>query len=540
MAETMFYRGIAYYRLSEKDKEKSVSDSIENQKKLIREYVSKQDNIRLVKEIYDDGYTGTNYDRPGFCAVLESIKAGDADCIIVKDLSRLGREYIETGKYIERVFPGLGVRFIAVNDDYDSDNPRQSDDIIVPVKNLMNETYCRELSIKLRRQFVVQRRNGEYIGAFASYGYCKAPDDKHKLVVDEYAAEIVRDIFYAKMQGYSQQAIAATLNKEGVLCPSEYKKQQGLNYKSGFKTSLKSQWTTMSITNILRNRLYIGELIQGKRGTPNFKIKKVRERKPEEWIVVKNNHEPIMDALVFDIVQKMMGRDTRTSPSRETVLPLGGVLFCADCNKSMCLRTVTHGNKKFSYYICNSYKRGEGCDSHSMERSMLESVVLTAIQAQIRMVVELDELISSISSSDIHAIRLKKVDFQIEEKRKELDGYKEFRSRLFEALNDNLIDRDEFGRMRSKYQLLEAQCEQAISHLNEKRAEIESDPYSDRSWIDQYIKYRELKTLSHEAVVSLIDRILISNDKTIEIVFNYKDEIAYFADVTQNSLQEVG
>lgn len=189
-------RAIAYYRLSEKDKTKTISDSIENQKKLIRGYVAEHDNIELVRELYDDGYTGTNYDRPGFCAVMDAVKSGEIDCIIVKDLSRLGREYIETGKYLERTFPSLGVRFIAVNDDYDSDCPKQSDDIIIPVKNLMNETYCRDLSLKLRGQFLVQRRNGEFLGAFAGYGYCKSPEDKHKLIVDEYAAEIVRGIFY--------------------------------------------------------------------------------------------------------------------------------------------------------------------------------------------------------------------------------------------------------------------------------------------------------------------------------------------------------
>ena len=152
----------------EKDKGKAVSDSIENQQKLVGEYLSRHEGMELLFEYYDDGYTGTNYNRPGFCAVMEKVKSGEVDCIIVKDLSRLGREYIETGKYLEETFPDMGVRFIAINDDYDSDTPKQSDDILIPVKNLMNETYCRELSVKLRKQFAVQRKNGEYLGAFAS------------------------------------------------------------------------------------------------------------------------------------------------------------------------------------------------------------------------------------------------------------------------------------------------------------------------------------------------------------------------------------
>ena len=164
------YRALAYYRLSKEDKGKTVSDSIENQRMLIQEYVSKHDEIELVGEFYDDGYSGTNYRRPGFQDLLEKVEQGEIDCIIVKDLSRLGREYIETGRFIEERFPAMGIRFIAVTDDYDSNAPKQSDDILIPVKNLMNETYCRDLSNKLRRQFMVQRSNGECLAAFASYG----------------------------------------------------------------------------------------------------------------------------------------------------------------------------------------------------------------------------------------------------------------------------------------------------------------------------------------------------------------------------------
>ena len=541
MKNQSFSRAIAYYRLSKEDKSKAVSDSIENQRKLIHEYVQRHGNISLVREVYDDGYTGTNYNRPGFVTVMEAVEAGEIDCLIVKDLSRLGREYIETGTYLEKIFPALGIRFIAINDDYDTDNPKQSDSLMVPMKNLMNETYCRELSKKLRWQFVVQRNNGEWVGPYVSYGYCKDPEDKHRLIVDEYAAGIVREIFQAKVQGYSQLAIANTLNAEGVLSPSEYKKQYGINYKSGFQTAAKSEWGPTTVTAILKNRIYVGDLIQGKRGTPNFKVKVMRERKPEEWSVVENNHEAIIDPLLFEAVQKMMGRDTRRSPNEEALRPLAGVLFCADCGRSMIRRSVTRVKKKFYYYVCSTNKRGNGCTSHSIEQSKLENAVLNALRVQIKTVAELDALLTSIQANSLHTARLKKVQVQIETKENELFGYRDFKNRLIEALNDNLIDREEFTMMRDKYRKLEEECSKAIEDLYEKLSDMSTGGSSECSWVEQYAKFQDVTELTREAVVALIDRVTVYDDKRIEIAFNYRNEIAYYTElVTEaNKMQEV-
>ncbi len=542
MSKVTCSRWIAYYRLSEKDKrdkKKAISDSIENQKKLIREYVSHQENAELVDEFFDDGYTGTNYDRPGFIDLLNAIKAGRADCIVVKDLSRLGREYIETGKLLEQIFPSMGIRFVSVNDGYDSSCPKQSDDILIPIKNLMNETYCRELSYKLRRQFAVQRGNGEFLGAFASYGYCKSPDDKHKLVIDEYAAGIVKGIFYSKMQGYSQQAIANTLNAEGVLSPAQYKKHCGYRYKSGFTTEATPMWTAVAVTRILVNRIYIGDLIQGKRGTPNFKIKKEKLRKPEEWVVVENNHEPIVDFLVFEVVQRMLTRDTRCAPTQTAVTPLSGMVFCADCGRSVLIRSVTRSKKKFLYYVCSTYKNSQGCSSHSIEKNKLETAILNAVRIQIQTVVNLDEIIAKINLSDIHDAKLKKLRRQLAEKEKELEGYREFKDRLLEALTDNLIEKDEYTRMRDKYRALEDECDAIIESLHEKISSVDLDGIVERTWVDQFAKYNGVQELTREMVVTLIDRIIIHEDKRIEIVFNFKDELAYYRDIIANTLKEV-
>ena len=207
------YDADLYLRLSHEDGDKAESDSIANQRELLMDYLSSHPEIRLHEVRTDDGYSGVNYDRPGFLQMMEAVKAGEINCIIVKDFSRLGRNFIETGKYIEKIFPFMGVRFISVNDDYDSARPRtSSDNLIVPVKNLMNDAYCRDISIKIRSHLDIKRKKGQCIAPFAAYGYRKDEENKNRLVIDEEPAAVVREIFKKKLEGYSAQAIADWLN----------------------------------------------------------------------------------------------------------------------------------------------------------------------------------------------------------------------------------------------------------------------------------------------------------------------------------------
>lgn len=533
------FLAIAYYRLSKDDGKNHESDSIANQRVLIREYVKNQPNITLVDEAFDDGYTGTNYDRPGFQKVMDAVNAGTVNCVIVKDLSRLGREYVETGKYLEMVFPSMGIRFIAINDDVDSTKANSSNDILVPVKNIMNESYCRELSKKLRRQFKIQRSNGEYLGAFASYGYRKNPEDKHKLVIDEYAAEIVRAIFVLKLRGFSQQSIADYLNAECILPPAEYKKSQGLNYKSGLKGSGKAVWRAYTVQNILTNPIYIGVLVQGKRGTPNYKIKQMRVRDEEQWCVNKDNHEAIIDEYTFESVQKVLKRDTRVAPNTDAVNPLSGLVFCADCGRSMVKRSVSRGNRKFHYYICSTNKKGDGCSSHNISIETLENTVMRAIKNQINLVVEMKQLLEEVNHSEILSVKLKRIDLLIAEKNKEIDKQKDFRMKLYEALSDGLIERDEYDAMRRRSTATIEAGEAAVKKLDAERAEIVSQNTKNLTWLEQFARYQNYAKLSREIAVAFIDKITVYEDKTVHIDFNYRDEIAHYQEILKNISQEV-
>lgn len=534
------FDAIAYYRLSKDDGTSHESDSIANQRVLIREYVKSHPNIRLVDEAFDDGYTGTNFDRPGFQKVMDAVNAGRINCVIVKDLSRLGREYVETGKYLEMVFPSMGIRFIAINDDVDSGNAKSSDDILVPVKNIMNETYCRELSKKLRRQFKIQRANGEYLGAFACYGYRKSPEDKHKLIIDEYAAEIVKAIFTFKLKGYSPQSIADYLNSEAVLPPAEYKKSQGLNYKSGLKGAGQALWKAFTIQNILTNPVYTGVLIQGKRGTPNYKVKQMRVRDEDQWSIVNDNHEAIIDEFTFNTVQKVLSKDTRVSAKADAVDPLSGLMVCADCGRSMVKRSVTRGKKKFYYYVCHTNKKGAGCTSHSISVETLEATVMRAIKNQINLLVEMKQLLDEVNHGEILSVKLKRLDLLIAEKDKEIDKQKSFRLKLYEALSDGLIERDEYDLMRTRATAAIEAAETVIQKLEDKRTEIISKSTTNLTWLEQFAKYQSVAKLTREVAAAFIDKITVFEDKTVHIDFNYRDEIASYQEILKNISQEVG
>lgn len=537
--EECFYV-ISYYRLSKQDRNKhEQSDSIANQRKLIQAYIDNHPNLILVDEAFDDGYTGTNFDRPGFQKVLDAIQSGQANCVIVKDLSRLGREYISTGNLIDSIFPDLGVRFIAINDDVDSQVENDGNDILIPIKNIMNESYCRDLSKKLRRQFRIQRSNGEYLGAFASYGYCKSPEDKHKLILDEYAASVVRGIFSLWLKGYSQYFIADYLNEEMILPPAEYKRSLGLNYKTGYSSSGEAKWTHFQVTRILRNPLYAGVLIQGKRGTPNFKVKVIRTRKESEWSVVKNNHPAIIDPTLFELIQVMLDRDTRSSPSIDRVMPLSGVLYCPDCGRLMTKRTVTRSGKKFSYYVCSGYKKGLGCSGHSIECNKLETIVMNAIAHQVNVAAELDALIKEVGNSDVWKAKISRLDVSILQKKKELDEYYDFRRKLYEAFCDDLIDREEYDRMHAEYKHLISEAEAALRNLTAAKEEAIENTQTDNSWLSLFVKFQGLEELSREVIVTLVDKVYVHDDKHVRIEFNFRDEIQFYLEAMKADRLEV-
>ncbi|MDD3035438.1 MAG: recombinase family protein [Candidatus Saccharimonadaceae bacterium] len=369
---TRVWNTTLYLRLSRDDGDKEESNSITGQRALLRDYLTKNPELREYAVRVDDGFSGSTFECPAFQSMLADVKAGKTDCIIVKDLSRFGRNYLDAGEYIEKIFPFLGVRFIAINDNYDSKNGNSSsDDLIIPFKNLINEAYCRDMSVKIRSQLEIKRKSGQYIGSFATYGYMKDDIQKNKLIVDEYAADIVRDIFKWKLDGISPQDIADKLNLAGILSPLEYKKSIGMNFSTPFKANVQALWSAGSVIRILKNPVYVGILTQGKATTPSYKVHKRLTKPEDEWIVIQDNHASIIDRGDFDCVQKVLSLDTRTSPNEDSVQLFSGMVFCGECGASMVRKTVPAGNKKYGYYVCSANKNDKTCTAHSIRDTVL-------------------------------------------------------------------------------------------------------------------------------------------------------------------------
>lgn len=530
-----------YLRLSREDGDKTESDSIANQRLLIENYLSDKPFLQFFREYVDDGYTGSNFERPGFIKMMEDIKRQKVNCIIVKDLSRFGRNYIEVGRYIEKKFPAMGIRFIAINDQYD--NAKESGDaeqIIVPFKNLINDAYCRDISIKVRSQLDVKRKNGKFIGSFAAYGYLKDPKDKNHLIVDEYAAEIVQLIFNLKLDGFSALAIAEELNKMGVLPPMEYKRMLGYNYNSGFRTSTTPSWGAKSVIRILENELYTGVMVQGKNQKINYKVKKSRAVSSEQWIRVQDTHEAIIPRTYFDRVQEIMQLDTRTAPSEKNVYPLSGLVRCGDCEQNMVRRSTAKKNKVYYYLHCSSYRNGEGCTSHIISEEKLMSAVITFVKTQLALLVEADKILQHITELPKEQYGVKALNTQIGELNREIERYCDLKERLYQDMVAEVIDKEEYAEYNQRFSLKMEETKKAKTALEEKRERLLSTDIHLRPWMEDFKRISTLETLGRKEMVMLINRVLVFSKDRIEIHLNFEDEIYEFIERAEQYREACG
>lgn len=533
-----------YLRLSKEDgdvagSETLQSNSIENQKEYIEDYIHSKPEIKIVDFYVDDGYSGVNFDRPDFQRMLQDIKNKKIDCVIVKDLSRLGRNYIEVGKYIERLFPLLGVRFIAINDNFDSaDDTAASNNIIIPFKNLINDAYCRDISIKIRSHLEVKRKRGEFIGAFAVYGYMRGKD-KNKLIVDPYAAEIVKEIFGMKMDGMSQQAIADELNSLGILSPAEYKKEQGSGYKTVFQTHSKAKWTAMAVMRVLTNEIYVGTLIQGKESTPNYKVK-VREKKPrEEWIRIENAHEAIINRADFEIISDIIQKDTRVTAGKRAVSIYSGYLVCADCGCSMVRKKVRSGSLEYVYYVCSGNKKDKDiCSSHRISENTLNMAITKTLQLHLKQLGDLQESIRYIRETSGNSDKIKKLVLQSEKRKEDIEKYNRLKLECYEDYKKELITQDEYMLFKKELDNRIEEIQRAITELGKKKRMLLDGGYEKESLLEKFLTSKEIE-LKRSILVRFISRIYVYEDHRIEIIFRYQDEIRQLLGIVEEIKQEV-
>lgn len=532
------YNACIYTRLSRDDGDKLESDSIINQRALIRDFLKKHPEIHVVSEKTDDGYSGVNFDRPAFQELMNEIRSGKVNCVVVKDLSRFGRNYIEAGNYIEKVFPFMGVRFIAINDSYDSMDKNQADSLIIPFKNLINDAYCKDISVKIRSQLEIKRKNGEYIGAFVVYGYLKDPEDKNRIIADPFASEVVRAIYKWKIEGMSQGRIAERLNAQGVLCPIEYKKSIGVNLKSSFQVHKKAQWSAVAVERILKNEIYTGVLIQGKRSTPNHKVKKTIVKDESEWIRIEDSHEAIVDRETFLNVQSILKRDIRIAPEEELVYTLSGYVKCGDCGQNMVRKSFDRGKKHYCYYVCSTHKRGKGCSTHSISADALMKSVLNTTRRYISTILEMAELIETVDKLPEQQRGILNYDAQIVRLKEDIEKNESFKLKLYENLQEGIINQEEYFMFKKSYSAKIQKSAEAIKLLEEERDRMLDGTRERMSWINVFKKNANLKSLDRTAVVELIESILVYEDRRVEVVFRYRDESEKYMALLENMQAE--
>ena len=526
------YQAALYLRLSKEDGDvedggKLVSNSISNQKDLIMDYLKLHPEIEVHSVWADDGFSGVNFNRPNFQKMLEEIKCGDVDCVIVKDLSRFGRDYIESGRYIEKIFPALGVRFIAVTDNYDSaDNALYNNDMLVPFKNLINDAYCRDISVKIRSHLDMKRKRGEFIGAFAVYGYLKDEKDRNKLVVDEYAGSVVRDIFRMKICGMNQQAIADCLNRQGILCPLEYKRSLGIRLQTTFQKSIKPLWTYMAVARILKNEVYTGVLIQGRQTTPNYKVKTRVAKAESEWIRIENAHEPVIDKFTFRLVQILLKLDTRISPEQSSLYPLSGFLYCGDCGEPMVRKTVSAGGKRYVYYVCSGNKKDKmACIPHCIREDVLKDTILKMVQGHIREVIGLEEALKMIEDAPGKRAEILKYQKRIDEKREEIAKAETRKENLYDDLKDGIISKEEYMQLKREYDKRIAEAEQAAAACMREQDLIIDNKGGIGEWAEHFRQHENIGALDRNVVALMVEKVFVYSAERIEVVFNFRDEL---------------
>lgn len=525
------YRVAMYLRLSQDDEKydkdfKAESNSISNQRLQIQDYIDKNEEMELAGEYVDDGYSGINFERPAFKEMMEDVITGSINCIVVKDLSRFGRDYIDSGRYLQRVFPSLDIRFIALNDNYDSFTASETEkNLVIPFKNFINDNYCRDTSAKVRSVCKVKRKQGQFISNYAPYGYEKDKEDKHKIVIDKEVEYVVRKIFSMKLEGYSSYSIAKHLNDNGIPSPMEHKKAKGIRYKTGFSTKAVAKWDTPAINRILTNEVYIGTLQQGKREKINYKLDKVVSKDKSDWIEIEDNHEAIIDPHDFEIVQKLLKCDIKAKTIGEKADLFSGLIFCKDCNAQMTKKVDKRGKTPTIYYICSSYNKGQDCSRHSIKQEELQRTVLEMIRHYIQHLGEYESVSEKIKEMEVSYELFQRVDKRQEYTKKSKAKFELLKSSLYQDLKEGIIAEEEFYDMREFYTNRIVESELILEKQSKEIARLYKKSLGNQNFLSDIKKYQNIGTLERGLLVRLVDKIYVLEDKKIEIQFNYDETI---------------
>ena len=522
------WKAALYIRLSREDGDKVESNSITSQREILKEYLKLHPDIELHDFYIDDGWSGTNFDRPGFIRMMEDIYSGDVNCVIVKDLSRFGRNYTDAGNYLDNIFVRLQIRFIALNNGIDTATNNMNAAtrcITVGVQNVINESLAATTSVNVRGTLNVNREQGKFIGSFASYGYMKDPNDHHKLIIDPETAPVVRMIFEKFIDGCSIIGIAKDLNEMGIPNPTAYKKLKGFNYKHPAGKKLDGLWPDSSVRRILRNEMYVGNMVQGKNTTISYKIKQCRAIPKEDWIIVEGTHEAIVDRETFDKAQSLFNQFIRKAPQKSEVDLFSGFVRCADCLRAMNKKTNSHPYGTYHYYRCGTSRKMKksSCTNHTIRIDKMELAVLASIQGVIDSAVEMDKLIKQINSSPVKKKESSHICSAIDTHTAELEKLKGMIIDLYPDWKSGIISKEEYFTLKEQLTEKTTSLEKALENLKRTNEEFKNGITEDNDFISHFKKYGKIDTLTRAMVVELIDKIYVHEGGRITISFKFTD-----------------
>ena len=520
ISNPMDYHVALYIRLSKEDESEGPSQSVTNQESLLREFV-RQHNLSVYDTYVDDGWSGTNFERPAFQRMIADIESQKVNMVITKDLSRLGRDYIMTGHYMERYFPEHRVRYISLLDGIDTGVDSTANDI-TPFRAIMNDMYAKDISKKIRSVKRDKQRKGQFIGGKPMFGYKMHPTEKNRIVIDEKAAPVVRHIFALALSGMSCRKIAAILNGEGVPTPATY-----CGWKVARPGPYTGLWSGERISEMLKNQVYIGNMVQGRTVKVSYKSKKCLRQAPENWVVVEGTHEPIIDPEVFQKVQRMLD-SRRHTRSRTYDFLLKGMIFCHECGYPMAvINRKTTAGEDCLYFVCRTYQRftrAGVCTCHIIQ----EKTVTRAVIARVREICQ-----ASLNPEQFQNIAAKAVEKARQEDRCEA-GLQSLQSRIksltfnldqmyLDRLN-GLLSEEDFQRIYQKIKVDRETLEKRVKTLNRQRKQPVDTAAKAKALVQRFL---DSGFSSRELLVSLIERIELTQDKQIIIKFRFREPGAF-------------
>ena len=521
----------AYCRLSVENGGRENEDSLDTQEKLIRDFIDSHPDLEWKGSYKDNGFTGTNFDRPAFNRLMEDVRAGQIQCIVVKDLSRFGRDYLETGHYLETIFPKLNVRFIAVTDNFDNTRKEDMESLSVPVRNLVNAIYAKNISKKVSSANDARILRGEIMGNFAPYGYL-IDEKKSCYVPDEDTAHIVRVIYFWFLHGQNKYEISRRLNFLGIPAPRE--RQRIISDGRHFDDGKEYLWQQSSVMKILTNPVYIGDLATGRTKRALYKGVKYEKRDREDWYVTENAHEPIITRADFEKVREIMNSNKRTweegrknhEDEREGMPAyFSKLIYCRHCGGMLTIDRKSHGDDEASYgvYLCANRRGNKDCGHAVIHESYLLMLVVDQIKAMIALSSDRKTLAEAVVSDDGADEKIDSLNKSMGSTRYQLSQVNEKKGKLYEDLAEGILNQEDYQLMKEHYILKEQQLQKKLqeTELLLYKIKTQAKQYLDR--VQSLEKYLGEKEISRKLIQELIDRIIVGDSKNIEIVFKGED-----------------